>query len=94
MSEAAIDGSGNVFADLGFTQPEAMILEMRAKLLSDLREYLAASKMADAEAAIKLEICEGRLRDLRAGSWDKFSLETLITLEARAGRTVTVELAA
>ena len=32
------DSSGNVFADLGFEPGEAAILQMRAKLMSDLRD--------------------------------------------------------
>jgi predicted XRE-type DNA-binding protein len=32
--------------------------------------------------------------DIVRGKWDKFSLEMLITLEARAGRRVKLELAA
>jgi predicted XRE-type DNA-binding protein len=57
MSATIKESSGNVFADLGFEPAEASILEMRAKLMSDL-------------------------------------LEMLITLAARVGRKVTLELAA
>lgn len=94
MSEPIIESSGNVFEDLGFDPAEATILQMRAKLMSDLREYLAASGMSQEEMAQKLGIAQSRVADLRRGKWEKFSLETLITLEARAGRTVKLELAA
>ncbi len=91
MSESVIESSGNLFEDLGFDAAEATILQMKAKLLSDLREYLAASGMTEDEAAQKLGIAQSRVTDLRRGKWEKFSLEMLITLEARAGRTVRLE---
>ena len=47
-----------------------------------------------AEAAKRLGIAQSRVSDLVRGEWEKFSLEMLITLEARRGRTVRVELGA
>lgn len=93
MSEPIIESSGNVFIDLGFEAAEASILEMRAKLMSDLREYIESSGLTQAEAAQKLGLTPSRVSDIRQGNWEKFSLEMLITLEARAGRTMTLELA-
>jgi predicted XRE-type DNA-binding protein len=94
METTTTESSGNVFADLGFESPEAAILEMRASLMSDLRAYIQSSGMSQTEAAGKLRIAKSRVSDLMRGKWDKFSLEMLITLEARVGRKVTLELAA
>jgi len=94
VKEPAIESSGNVFADLGFGSAEAAILQMRAKLMSDLRAYISATGMTQAQAAEKLEIAQSRVSDLIRGKWERFSLEMLITLEARLGRSVTLELAA
>jgi predicted XRE-type DNA-binding protein len=94
MESAITESSGNVFTDLGFEPLEAAILEMRASLMSDLRTYIQASGMTQAEAAEKLRISQSRVSDLMRGKWEKFSLEMLITLEARVGRKVTLELAA
>lgn len=66
---------------------------MRAKLMADLRDYVRASGMTQTEVAAQLGITQSRVSDLVRGKWEKFSLEMLITLEARAGRTVTLELA-
>ena len=89
-----IESSGNIFADLDLEPSEAAILHMRAKLMNDLRIYIQSSSMTQTEAAEKLGITQSRVSDLVRGKWDKFSLEMLITLEARAGRQVTLELAA
>ena len=84
----------NVFLDLGFEPAEAAVLQMRATLMSDLRAYIESEGLTQAEAAEQLGIAQSRVSDLVRGKWDKFSLEMLITLEARIGRTVNVELAA
>jgi len=85
---------GNVFLDLGFEPAEAIVLQMRANLMGDLRGYIEKNKLTQAEAAKRLGLAQSRVSDLVRGKWEKFSLEMLITLEARLGRTVRVELAA
>ncbi len=94
MSATIIESSGNVFADLGFDPAEAVILQMRAKLMSDLREYIQSSGMTQPAAAKRLKIARSRVSDLMRGNWEEFSLEMLITLAARVGCKVTLELAA
>ena len=94
MKEKVSNSTGNVFTDLGFESGEAAILQMRAKLMSDLREYIQSSGMTQTAAAEKLGIAQSRVSDLMRGKWEKFSLEMLITLESRIGRAVTLELGA
>lgn len=94
MDEPIFESSGNVFADLDLDPAEAAILQMRAELMNDLRAYIQSSGLTQAEATKILGIAQSRVSDLMRGKWDKFSLEMLITLEARAGRQVTLELAA
>ena len=94
MSEPIHESSGNVFADLGFDSAESSILQMRAQLMTDLRQYIQDSGLSQAVVAKQLGISQARVSDLVRGKWDKFSLEMLITLESRAGRKVTIELAA
>jgi predicted XRE-type DNA-binding protein len=87
------ESSGNVFIDLGFSPEEASILTMRSKLMVSLRETIAERRWTQAEAAAALGITQSRVSDLVRGKWDKFSLDMLITLAARAGRRVTLEVA-
>lgn len=92
MHDPITESSGNVFEDLGFEPGEAAILQMRARLMSDLREYIEGAGMTQTQAAEQLGIAQSRVSDLVRGKWEKFSLEMLITLEARAGREVRLEL--
>jgi predicted XRE-type DNA-binding protein len=94
MKKESTKSSGNVFIDLGFDPAEAAVLQMRASLMGDLRLYIENNKLTQAEAAKRLGIAQSRVSDLVRGKWEKFSLEMLITLEARLGRSVRVELAA
>ena len=94
MKKKTTKYSGNIFVDLGFDPAEAAVLQMRANLMGDLRLYIEKQKLTQAQAAKRLGIAQSRVSDLVRGKWDKFSLEMLITLEARLGRTVRVEFAA
>lgn len=93
MKEPIIESTGNVFSDLGFEPGEAAILQMRAKLINDLREYVESSGMTQMEAAERFGIAQSRVSALIHGKWEKFSLEMLIRLEAKAGRQVILEFA-
>jgi predicted XRE-type DNA-binding protein len=94
VEQLQVESTSNVFADLGFESGEAAILQMRAELMNDLRAFIESSGMTQMEAAERLGIAQSRVSDLVRGKWEKFSLEMLITLEARVGRRVTLELAA
>ncbi len=91
MKKKITKSSGNVFVDLGFDPAEAAVLQMRANLMTDLRLYIEKQKLTQAAAAKRLGIAQSRVSDLVCGKWDKFSLEMLITLEVRLGRTIRVE---
>lgn len=94
MKKKMTKSNGNVFVDLGFDPAEAAVLQMRSNLTSDLRLYIEKQKLTQAEAAKRLGIAPSRVSDLVRGKWDKFSLEMLITLKARLGRTIRIEFAA
>lgn len=85
--------SGNVFADLGFAPGEAAVLALRADLMGRLRLLIEERGWSQVQAAEQLGIGQSRVSDLVRGKWDKFSLDMLITLAARAGKRVEVALA-
>lgn len=85
---------GNLFLELGFPPEEAAVLKMRADLMSDLREFIRDSKLTQAAVAQRLGISQSRVSDLVRGKWQKFNLEMLITLAARAGHKVALRVVA
>ena len=86
--------SGNVFADLGFPPDEVAVLSLRAELMAALRKLIAAKGWTQAQAAEELGVTQSRVSDLVRGKHEKFSLDMLVTLATRAGRTVKMRLAA
>lgn len=90
--EPVIESSGNVFADLGFSQEESALLAMRAKLMARLRETINERGWTQQEASKILGIGQSRVSDLVRGKWDKFSLDMLVTLVTRAGKHVELEI--
>jgi predicted XRE-type DNA-binding protein len=80
--------SGNVFADLGFAPGEAAVMALRADLMGRLRLLVKEQDWTQAQAAERFGIAQSRVSDLLRGKWEKFSLDMLITLAARAGRKV------
>ena len=86
MKKAKITKSGgNVFEDLGFPPEEAMILAMRSDLMGQLRLLIERVGWTQARAAAELGVAQSRVSDLMRGKWDKFSLDMLLILAARAG---------
>ena len=94
MKKNITESSGNVFADLGYSPDEAAILQMRADLMADLRKFIKTKKLTQNEAAKILGISQSRVSDLITGKWEKFSLEMLITLATKAGKHITLKIAA
>ena len=94
MKKNITESSGNVFADLGYSPDESAILKMRADLMADLRKYIGTKQLTQNEAAKIFGVSQSRVSDLITGKWEKFSLEMLITLATKAGKRVTLKIAA
>ena len=94
MKSRIIKSSGNVFVDLGFPPDEVAVLTLRAELMVTLRKLITARGWTQAQAAEELGVTQSRVSDLVRSKHEKFSLDMLVTLLARAGRTVKLRLAA
>ncbi len=79
-------GSGNVFRDVGFAPEEAENLLLRAQLMSEIREV--ARGMTQAQAAKRFGVSQPRINDVLRGKIDKFSLDALVNILAKAGLRV------
>jgi predicted XRE-type DNA-binding protein len=67
---------------------------MRAEVMASLRNLIVKRGWTQAEAARQLGVTQSRISDLVRGRFEKFSLDMLVTLAARAGRSVKLRLAA
>ena len=74
----------SVFHDL-FSGEEAAELEMRAKLLSAVHEWLNKSGLTQTEAAEQLGVTQARVSEIKNGKINRFSLTMLVRLAQRAG---------
>jgi predicted XRE-type DNA-binding protein len=83
----------SVFCDL-FPAEKAAELEMRAQLLMGLEHWLEKSRMTQAEAAKVLGVTQARVSDLKRGKINRFSMDLLVRLAARAGLKPKLKLAA
>ena len=91
--EKITKSGGNVFVDLGFPPEEVTILTMRADLMAQLRLLIERKGWTQAQAASALGVSQSRVSDLVRGKWDKFSLDMLLMLAARAGLQPRLKLA-
>jgi len=81
-------GSDNVFHDLGFNEPEALNLLLRADLVSHIRKVILKLDITQAEAAQRAGISQPRMSDLVKGRTHKFTLDALVNVAAQLGYTV------
>jgi predicted XRE-type DNA-binding protein len=78
-------GSGDVFADLGFSPAESHNLRIRAQIMTALRKYIEKEGLTQAEAAKLLKVSQPRVSDLARGKISQFSLDTLVNMLGDAG---------
>lgn len=83
-------GSGNVFADLGFSADQARHLEIRSGLMIELSRFIAAHGLTQADAARKFGVTQPRISDLVRGKIERFSIDSLVAMLGHAGVEVVV----
>jgi len=83
----------SVFYDL-FPPEKAAEMEIRSQLLMGLEQWLGKSGMTQAEAAKVLGVTQARVSDLKRGKMNRFSMDLLVRLAARAGLKPKLKLAA
>lgn len=85
-------GSGNVFADLGFSPTESRNLQMRSAMMAALRKLIEKEGMTQATAAARFNVSQPRISDLMRGKIARFSLDTLVNMLTDAGVEVHLTL--
>ena len=85
-------GSGNVFADLGFSPAEARNLRLRSQMMTVLRKFIEREGLTQATAAKRLKVTQPRISDLTRGKISRFSLDTLVNMLVDAGLEVDLRI--
>lgn len=85
---AVRSGSGNVFADLGFENPEEELL--KADLVREIRGIIRRRKLTQDQAAQLLGIRQPDVSALVNGRLEKFSLQRLLMFIPRLGHDVRI----
>jgi len=67
-------------------------MRLRSDLMIAVQEAVAGSGVTQAGAAKRLSVTQPRLNDLVRGRVDKFSLDALVELAARAGLALRMEI--
>jgi predicted XRE-type DNA-binding protein len=82
------EGSGDVFADLGFSAAESRNLRLRSQMMTALRKLIEKEGLTQADAAKRLKVSQPRISDLTRGKISRFSLDTLVNMLSDAGLEV------
>jgi predicted XRE-type DNA-binding protein len=86
--ETITRGSGNVFADLGFPNPEEH--QTKAKLVSQIADILKKRRMTQAAAARLFGIDQPKVSAMLNGRFRGFSVYRLMSFIAALGRDVEI----
>lgn len=81
-------GTANVFADIGLPYPELHLA--KARVVAHISAAIAADKLTPATAAKRLGVPPEKLRALVRGRFTGYSLDRLVRLLGRLGRTVDI----
>ena len=84
-------GTRNIFDDLGFDRAEAAILEVKAELQIGLELEIKKRGLTQTKAAQLLGITRPSLNRLLNGHLDSVSIDKLVGMHARLGRSVSVK---
>lgn len=96
---------GNVFADLGFSPKEAAALKansnrviaeklaIKESLMQELTVWMQAQHLKQAEAAQILGVTRPRISDVVNRKTVKFTIDALVDMVGRTGRTVKMVVA-
>ena len=80
----------SVWDALGDSPEQAENMKLRAELMTQIRQYVESLSTTQQAAAKSLGLTQPRLNELLNGRLDRFSLDKLVNVLARAGKHVTL----
>lgn len=82
----------NIFADLGFSEDEAVNLKIRADLMLTLRSFIKDKGWTQKDAARFFDETQPRISCLMNGDIKRFSVDKLLVMLSKAGMEVKFEV--
>ena len=86
-------GYSNVFEVLEDDPAMAKNLKIRSELMISLRTYIGDEELGQKKAAEVFGVHQPRISDLMRGKIDKFTIDMLVNMLARIGKTVKLKAA-
>lgn len=87
-----IESCGNVFKDLGFDDSEAENLKTRSTLMIELKRTIQEKNLTQADAAKWMGVHQSLISDLVRGKINRFTVDKLINMAAKAGLKVVINI--
>ncbi len=84
---------GNVFEDLGFSDEEAIALAMRVDLAVEIEKFIKRKKLTQTKAAEYFSVPQPKISKIIGGKVSGFSIEYLVKMAAKAGKTPRISFA-
>ena len=84
---------GNLFNDLGFTPEEAAALAMRVDLAVEIEKFVRRKNLTQTKAAKYFDVPQPKISKILRGKIDEFSIDYLVKMVARTGKTPRVSFA-
>jgi predicted XRE-type DNA-binding protein len=81
-------GSGNIFADLGYTDAQTHLL--KASLVSRIHDVMLEQKLTQSQAAARMDISQPDISRLLRGQFRDVSVERLMRMLTKLGYEVDI----
>jgi len=85
-------GNGNIFIDLGYSEPEAINIVARLQLMLQIEEIIKKRGWTQDKAAKILKLQQPRVSELMSGRSEKFTVDMLMKLLDRLGKRVIISI--
>lgn len=91
---------GNVFADLGFDQDEALQLQsesrrivakklaLKEQLMTEISDWIISCQLRQTDAAVILGVSRPRVSDVIQKKTTKFTIDSLVDMLSRTGKNI------
>jgi predicted XRE-type DNA-binding protein len=87
-----IEGSNNIFLDLGFPKHDAINLSVRSSLMMIVEKTIRNHGWTQTQAAKKLGVGQPRVSDLYQGKIDRFTVDMLMIWLHKLGKEIVVSV--